>query len=43
MTPRIRLEMVSRSLLLYNQWHALADDAVPLVLFETTISGDGGL
>ena len=38
MTPRMRLELVSRSLLVYNQWHALADDAVPPLLFDTTAS-----
>jgi hypothetical protein len=36
MTPALRLALISRSLLLYNQWHALADDAVPPLLFETT-------
>ena len=36
MTPALRLALISRSLLLYNQWHALADDAVPPLIFETT-------
>jgi hypothetical protein len=36
MTPAMRLALISRSLLLYNQWHALADDAVPPLIFETT-------
>ena len=36
MTPELRLALISRSLLLYNQWHALADDAVPSLIYETT-------
>lgn len=36
MTTRMRLSLISRSLLLYNQWHALADDAVPAAIYETT-------
>jgi hypothetical protein len=36
MTPELRLALISRSLLLYNQWHALADDAVPPLICETT-------
>jgi hypothetical protein len=36
MTPAMRLALISRSLLLYNQWHALADDAVPPLIYETT-------
>jgi len=36
MTPELRLALISRSLLLYNQWHALADDAVPPLIYETT-------
>lgn len=36
MTPAMRLSFISRSLLLYNQWHALADDAVPALIYETT-------
>jgi hypothetical protein len=36
MTPEFRLALISRSLLLYNQWHALADDAVPPLIYETT-------
>jgi hypothetical protein len=36
MTPALRLALISRSLLLYNQWHALADDAVPPLIYETT-------
>jgi len=36
MTPEMRLSLISRSLLLYNQWHALADDAVPVLIYETT-------
>ena len=36
MTPAMRLALISRSLLLYSQWHALADDAVPPLIYETT-------
>jgi hypothetical protein len=36
LTPELRLALISRSLLLYNQWHALADDAVPPLIYETT-------
>jgi hypothetical protein len=36
MTPALRLALMSRSLLLCNQWHALADDAVPPLIFKTT-------
>ena len=36
MSPAFRLALISRSLLLYNQWHALADDAVPPLIYETT-------
>jgi len=36
MTARRRLSLISRSLLLYNQWHALADDAVPALIYDTT-------
>eukprot|EP00571_Detonula_confervacea_P006938 CAMPEP_0172320740 /NCGR_PEP_ID=MMETSP1058-20130122/41285_1 /TAXON_ID=83371 /ORGANISM="Detonula confervacea, Strain CCMP 353" /LENGTH=779 /DNA_ID=CAMNT_0013036067 /DNA_START=84 /DNA_END=2423 /DNA_ORIENTATION=+ len=36
MTPEMRLSFISRSLLLYNQWHALADDAIPALIYETT-------
>jgi hypothetical protein len=34
--PGLRLALIARSLLLYNQWHALADDAVPPLFHETT-------
>jgi len=37
MTPELRLALISRSLLVYNQWHALADDAVPPLIYETTV------
>jgi len=36
MTPEMRLSLISRSLLIYNQWHALADDAVPSLIYKTT-------
>jgi hypothetical protein len=36
LTPALRLSLIARSLLLYNQWHALADDAFPPLLHETT-------
>ena len=36
MTPEMRLSLISRSLLIYNQWHALADDAVPPLIYKTT-------
>lgn len=36
MSPNMRLALISRSLLLYNQWHMLKGTAVPSVIYDVT-------
>ena len=36
MSPNMRLSLIARSLLLYNQWHTLKSSAVPSMLYDVT-------